>query len=317
MNLKLSHIGISLLISVFTVQSQNTYEIDTSYTINSAYKKYLKQYPDIEIVKPRGFENVIEEADIAYKDLGYRKLHLDAYYNSNKKLKPAIILIHGGGWKSGNKSLMEPMAQHMASKGYACFTVEYRLSLEAKFPSGIFDVKTAIQYVKSNADRFFVDTMKVAVLGCSAGGQMAALIGTTNNNEDFEDAASIYKNSSTVHAIIDVDGILAFKHPKSEEGKVASLWLGGNSEENLETWINASALTHTDQNTPPILFIGSKYDRFQAGREDMIKILNQYNIYNQVENFTNAPHSFWLFHPWFEDTTEYVIKFLDKTFKKI
>ena len=317
MNLKLSHIGISLLISVFTVQSQNTYEIDTSYTINSAYKKYLKHYPNIEIVKPKIFENVLEEKDIAYKDLGYRKLHLDAYYNSNEKLKPAIILIHGGGWKSGNKSLMEPLAQHMASKGFACFTVEYRLSLEAKFPAGILDVKKAIQFVKAKANKFYIDADKVAVLGCSAGGQMAALIGTTNNNEDFEDAASIYKNSSTVHAIIDVDGILAFKHPKSEEGKVASLWLGGNSEENLETWINASALTHTDQNTPPILFIGSKYDRFQAGREDMIKILNQYNIYNQVENFTNAPHSFWLFHPWFEDTTEYVIKFLDKTFKKI
>jgi hypothetical protein len=47
----------------------------------------------------------------------------------------------------------------------------------------------------------------------------------------------------------------------------------------------------------------------------MIKILDQYNIYNQVENSPNAPHSFWLFHPWFEDTVDYVTKFLDKTFK--
>lgn len=315
MNLKLDYIAICFLITVYTVHSQNTYEIDTSYTVYSAFKKYVKQYPEIQIVKPKAFENIIEIKDIEYKDLGYRNLHLDAYYNTNEELKPAIILIHGGGWNSGNKSLMEPMAQQIASKGYACFTIEYRLSLEAKFPAGIFDVKNAIKYVKANAERFYVDTTKVAVLGCSAGGQMAALIGTTNTNKAFEDAASMYNESSSVHAIIDVDGVLAFKHPKSEEGKVASLWLGGNSEENLETWIHASALTHTDKNTPPILFIGSKYDRFQAGREDMIKILDQYNIYNQVESFPNAPHSFWLFHPWFEDTVEHIIKFLETTFK--
>jgi pectinesterase len=210
---------------------------------------------------------------------------------------------------------MEPLAQYIASKGYACFTVEYRLSLEAIFPAGILDVKSAIQFVKTNVDRYFVDTTKVVVLGCSAGGQMAALIGTTNHNKAFEDANNDMDQSSSVQAIIDIDGILAFKHPESEEGESASLWLGGNSDENLETWINASALSHTDQNTPPILFISSKHDRFQAGRDDMIKILDQYNIYNQVENFPNAPHSFWLFHPWFEDTVDYVKKFLDKTFK--
>lgn len=315
MDLKLNYIGICFFVSVLTARSQNTFEIDTSYTIHSAFKKHVKQYPDIQIVKPQGFENVIEEKDIEYKDLGYRKLHLDAYYNTSKALKPAVILIHGGGWKSGNKSLMEPLAQHIASKGFACFTVEYRLSLEAIYPAGIFDVKRAIQFVKANANNFNIDSEKVAVLGCSAGGQMAALIGTTNHNKAFEDTQSAYKQSSSVNAIIDIDGILAFKHPQSEEGESASLWLGGNAEKNLETWINASALTHTDQNTPPILFISSKHDRFQAGRDDMIKILDQYTIYNQVESFPNAPHSFWLFHPWFEDTVDYVTKFLDKTFK--
>lgn len=315
MDLKLNYIGICFFVSVLTAHSQHTFEIDTSYTIHSAFKKYVKQHPDIQIVKPQGFENVIEEKDIEYKDLGYRKLHLDAYYNTSKALKPAVILIHGGGWKSGNKSLMEPLAQHIASKGFACFTVEYRLSLEAIYPAGIFDVKRAIQFVKANANKFNIDSEKVAVLGCSAGGQMAALIGTTNHNKAFEDTQSAYKQSSSVNAIIDIDGILAFKHPQSEEGESASLWLGGNSEKNLETWINASALTHTDQNTPPILFISSKHDRFQAGRDDMIKILDQYTIYNQVESFPNAPHSFWLFHPWFEDTVDYVTKFLDKTFK--
>lgn len=315
MKYKLIYIFICFLISIVTVQSQNTIVIDTSYTVHSAFKKYKKHFPEIEIAKPQKFENVIEKKDVVYKKIGDRKLHLDAFYNNTETLKPAVILIHGGGWSSGNKSLMEPLAQKIASKGYACFAVEYRLSLEAIYPAAIFDVKRAIQFVKANADRFYVDTTKVTVLGCSAGGQMAALIGTTNNNKNFEDEENELIPSSTVNAIIDLDGVLAFKHPESSEGDAASLWLGGNSQENLETWLNASALTHTDQHTPPILFICSMYDRFHAGRDDMIKILDKYNIYSQVESFPKAPHSYWLFHPWFEDTVGYITKFLDKTFK--
>lgn len=315
MRLKLVCISISFFASSFILQSQITYDIDTSYNIISAYKKYIKQYPNIEIADPILDKNIIQISDIVYKDLDYRKLHLDAIYNKDDKLKPAVILVHGGGWKTGNKSLMKPMAKKIAAKGYACFTVEYRLSLEAQFPAAIFDVKDAIKFVKASAEKFNIDSTKVAILGSSAGGQITSLVGTTNNNPSFEDSEDDFKASSSVQAIIDIDGVLAFIHPNSEEDKVASLWLGGNSEEKRGTWIQASALTHADENTPPILFICSKHNRFHAGRDDMIKILDQHSIYNQVETFQDAPHSFWLFHPWFNDTVEYITTFLDKTFK--
>jgi acetyl esterase/lipase len=295
--------------------SQISYPVDTSYTVNSAYNKSVKKFPKIEIVKPDFFENVIEIKDLVYKNIEGRKLHLDAFYNKNEQLKPAVILIHGGGWRSGNKSHMVPMAQHIATKGYACFAVEYRLSPEAIFPAAIFDIKNAIQFIKANSKEFKIDPDKVAILGCSSGGQMAALIGTTNNNKNFEDLDNRYSQSSSVQAIVDIDGVLAFKHPESSEGEMASLWLDGNSCDKLETWMEASAVTHTDKNTPPILFIGSQYPRFLAGKNDMMKILDEYGIYNQVETIENSPHTFWLFHPWFEETVQHVTNFLDKTLK--
>jgi pectinesterase len=312
MKLKAVHISLFFLSVLFA----NAQQIDTSYTVYSSYIKYKKNFPEIEIVKPQTFENVLEKKEIVYKEVGQRKLHIDAFYNTNSEKKPAVILVHGGGWKSGNKSLMEPMAQVIASKGYACFTVEYRLSLEAIYPAGIFDIKQAIQFVKATASTFNVDTTKVAILGCSAGGQMAALIGTTNNISAFEDEESIYNESTAVQAIVDVDGVIAFIHPNSSEGTMASEWLGGNSSEIKETWIQASALTHTNKNTPPILFIGSKYPRFLAGNEEMRQLLNQYSIYNQIEILNESPHSFWLFHPWFHKTTAYIINFLNKTLKE-
>lgn len=312
MKLKLIHIVLFLISNLFV----NGQEIDTSYTVYSSYKKYIKHFSNLEIVQPHTFKNVNEKKNLIYKEIGDRKLHLDAFYNKKNQEKPAVVLIHGGGWKSGNKSHMEPMAQYIASKGYACFTIEYRLSLEAIYPAGIFDVKQAIQYIKLNAKKFHVDKNKVVILGCSSGGQMAALIGTTNNNNLFEDINSPYNQSTSVQAIIDLDGVIAFIHPKSSEGTMASLWLGGTSKEKQNTWLQASALTHVDKNTPPILFICSQYERFHAGRDDMIQILNKYNTYSQVETFSESPHTFWLFYPWFTETVNYITNFLDKTLKQ-
>lgn len=308
---------IVLLLILFcnVILAQSQYKIDTSYTVKSTYNKLIKQYPFITIAKSKKTENVAEIYDLVYDKKQDRDLHLDSYFYKKEKRNPAVIMIHGGGWRSGNKSQMQVMAQEIASKGYSCFAIEYRLSLEAKYPEGIYDIKNAIKFIKDNAVKFHVDPDKIAVLGCSSGGQMAALIGTTNDNLAFEDVQYKSKSSSKVNAIIDVDGILAFKHPESKEGEMASFWLNGSYEENPENWKNASALSHTNKNTPPILFINSSFDRFHAGRDDMIAILNEDNIYSEVKTIEKSPHSFWFYQPWFDEMIMYTTQFLDKIFK--
>lgn len=295
--------------------AQSTYSIDSSYTIKSTYTKLIKKYPFIKIVEETNNKNITQISDVVYSQNKNRALHFDAYYSKIKKRNPAVIMIHGGGWRSGNKNQMKVMAQEIASKGYSCFAIEYRLSLEAKYPEAVYDVKNAIKFIKDNAGKFNVDPDKIAVLGCSSGGQMAALIGTTNGNSTFDDVQNKSKSSSKVNAIINIDGVLSFRHPESSEGEMAAFWLKGTSDENPENWKNASALTHTDKDTPPVLFINSSIPRFHAGRDDMIAILNQNNIYNEVHTIKDSPHSFWFFNPWFDETVLYTTRFLDKVFK--
>ncbi|MFH7000997.1 alpha/beta hydrolase fold domain-containing protein [Flavobacterium bizetiae] len=295
--------------------AQNRYNIDTSYTVKSTYDKLIKKYPFIKIAEANKGANDTQIEDIVYYKEKYRTLHLDAFFTKNKKKNPGIIMIHGGGWRSGNKNQMQILAQEITAEGYSCFVIEYRLSLEAKYPQAIYDVKNAIKFIKDNAKRFRVDPDKIAVLGCSSGGQMAALIGTTNEDLGFEDTSYKSKSSSKVQAIIDIDGILAFKHPESNEGEMAAFWLNGTYQENPENWKQASALSHTNKNTPPILFINSSFERFHAGRDDMIAILNQNKIYNEVKTIQDSPHSFWFFQPWFDETVEYTTQFLDRIFK--
>jgi pectinesterase len=296
------------IILICVIQSsfaQSNYPKDTSYTIVSSLRKDKLKFPFIQIAKVKKDKRVIVENEIVYKEINSRRLHLDAFYKKSKQQHPALVLIHGGGWKSGDKSQMGSIASAMAAKGYSCFAIEYRLSPEAIYPAAVQDIKEAIQFIRKNAKQYNVDASRVVILGCSSGGQLAALIGTTNSTP-----------SSTVQAIIDIDGILAFKHPESEEGKAASLWLGGEYETLPEIWKEASALTHVNEKTPPTLYINSDMPRFHAGRDDMIAILNQFTIYNEIKTIPNAPHSFWFYDSWFNTTVDYSIQFLKKVFNK-
>lgn len=290
---------------------------DTSYTIHSAFKKLHKKYPFIKVVESRLPEGVATDKEVVYKRLGQRKLHLDIFFPKDTgKTYPAVLLIHGGGWRTGDRSLMVPLAQQLAAEGYVTVAVEYRLSLEAPYPAAVHDLKAAVRWLRANAGSYPIDTSKIAAFGTSAGGQLAALLGTTNNMPTLEGEGANAGHSSAVQAIVDVDGVLAFKHPESEEGSMAGQWLGGSYEEAPENWEEASALTHTDENTPPVLFISSSFPRFHAGKNDMIKILDANNIHSEAYTIQDAPHSFWLMHPWFEPTLDYTTHFLDKVFKQ-
>jgi pectinesterase len=313
---KLFVVAYILFASTTLYAQSNSLARDTSFTIHSAFIKEKKKYPFIEIAAPTIPANVSAKKDIVYASVAQRNLHIDIYYpfTKQKKKSAGVLLIHGGGWKSGDKSQNEALAIVLASKGYVAVTAEYRLSAEAQYPAGVHDLKDAVKWMRSNAREYNLNKRQVAVLGTSAGGQLAALLGTTNRSKYFERNGKSTK-ASKVQAIIDIDGVLAFKHPESSEGKVAAEWLGGTPDEKPRVWQEASALTHAGKNTPPILFINSSNPRFHAGQNDFIKKLQPYNIYSEVHTIPDTPHTFWLIHPWFQQTADIIITFLAKIFK--
>ncbi len=273
---------------------------DSSFTNYSELQKVRKKYPEAQLTVPAVKSSVSLAENVIYTSFPGRKLHLDAYLHESIGKKPAVILIHGGGWKSGNKEMMKPLAMAVANKGFNCFAVEYRLSSEARYPAAVEDVLNAIRFLKENADRFNIDPKKIVVLGTSSGGQMASLIGT--------------KYAGQIAAVINIDGILAFNHPDSEEGSAAAAWLGGTLAEKPEIWTEASPLSHVIEKSAPTLFIASQHKRFQAGRQDMIKMLDKYSIYSQTQIIDNSPHTFWMFDPWFDPVVGYITRFINQQF---
>ncbi|TVZ17087.1 pectinesterase [Maribacter sp. MAR_2009_72] len=324
MNLRIVSFVVSVVLAMFSnsLIAQNLEGVtgvrDTSYTTASAFAKDVKNYPHIKLVKEFDFETVKKESDLTYCTLGKRELKLDVFQPKIKSttLRTAVIIIHGGGWRSGNRTQHYPLAQQLANKGYVSFTPEYRLSTEALFPSAVYDLKAVIRWVRKNANKYSVDSEKIVVSGFSAGGELAAFLGTTANKLLFENDNCNSGISSHVNAIIDLDGTLSFVHPESGEGddskrtSAATHWFGYSKAENPGIWKQASPLTYVNEKTPPTLFINSSVARMHAGREDYINILRSNSIYSEVISFETAPHSFVLYTPWFEPTVKGIDNFL-------
>ena len=304
--------------------NENIIPRDTSYTLYSAAKKMYKKFPEARLVTDILPSAVKVKKDIIYKRIGNRKLRLNVYYPAIKSGKyfPGILMIYGGGWRSGDISLSIPMAERLAAKGFVTVTADYRLSIEALYPAAVIDLKTAVRWMRANASEFHIDTDKIAAYGCSAGGELAAFLGTTGNLKKFNQGEYL-DHSSNVEAVVNVDGNLDFTDtnytvPDSNPLKptYAQLWLGSSFKENPKLWKEASPITYVTKNSPPQIFINSAVPRFHAGRDLVIKLLNKYHIYSEVHTLPGTIHTFWLFQPWFEETLRYTIEFLDKTFHK-
>jgi len=300
---------------------------DSSFTAPLTWLKLKKEFPQAKVVDeilPAGLK---PSYGVVYKTLpsspyGQRNLHLDIISPEKPGKYPALLLVHGGGWRSGDRTMEKQMAQQVARHGYVTATVEYRLSPEALYPAAVYDLKAAIRYLRANANKFSIDATRIAISGTSAGGQLAALVGMTSGISKFDKEEANPKSSAKIQAIIDIDGVLDFRDP-NESAKdsdplrpsAGAMWFGGDIRKYPEKWLEASPIIYAGKNTPPILFINSALPRFHAGRDNVIEILNKFNIYTEVHTIPDTPHPFWLFDPWFEPTVNYMVAFLDKTLK--
>ncbi|SDQ17652.1 pectinesterase [Chryseobacterium soldanellicola] len=299
-NRKLTYISIFWIgTSAF---GQSTKPNATPYTNEATYEKLKKKNPFITPIDRPAPHNIKIDKNVEYANINGISLKADVYYPSDQSKKyPGIAMVHGGGWISGSKENEKFMAMELASKGYTVIAIGYRLADVAKYPAGVEDIETGIQWLKKNHAKYSLDKKKMAVLGESAGAQIATLVGVKSKNK--------------INAIVNIDGIVSFIHPEAEESTYASYWLGGDRNVNLKNWTVASPLEYVDKNTPPTLFINSSQPRFHAGRDDMMKKLKSYNIPTEFHEIKDTPHSFWSAEPWFTETLNLTVNFLDKVLK--
>jgi acetyl esterase/lipase len=111
------------------------------------------------------------------KTFAYGKQKFDVYWTKSTKLRPAIVLVHGGYWWGGDRSQMAAWARDLAKRGYVVFSVSYRLSTQDVWPAQRDDVEASVAKIRTNAKKWGVDKSRIVMLGTSAGGQLATMIG--------------------------------------------------------------------------------------------------------------------------------------------
>lgn len=304
---------------------------DTSFTAWSTYVKVRKKHPEVALLHDSTPAGVRELRGVCYTTIkgspyGKRLLRADVFRPDNDTIYPALIMVHGGGWSSGNKQLQIPMAQRIAAHGYVTVPVEYRLTPEAKYPAALHDIKTAIRWVRKNASKLGIDPDRIAISGCSAGAMLATLAGVTNESEQHEGKEEWGEYSSAVQAIVNIDGVATFVSESNIADSYASLakkgvqppnaqWLGGMPRDAQANWNEASALNWITSQSAPICFINSGLTRYSDGRDQLIEQYEQLGIHAEVHIHGIDVHPFWFFEPWATPTIDFTVDFLNRMFK--
>jgi acetyl esterase/lipase len=189
-----------------------------------------------------------------WRDIPFaRKLKLDVYQPLVRPAVgdqyPAVIVIHGGGWRNGDKQdWFVPHNRYIASQGYVVFSIQYRLSGEALWPAQLEDVQAAIRWVKEHAPDYGVDTDRIALMGRSAGGHLALM------------AAYCADEVTRVRAVISLYGVVEMRWPEYEEGSAIVALMGGLPQHKPSEYESATPLNFVRDGLPPTLVIEGGMD---------------------------------------------------------
>lgn len=210
----------------------------------------------------RADEPPVTTHDIVYTKVGDQELKLDlARPASGDGPFPAVLVIHGGAWRGGDKASSRPLLVQFAQRGYVAISPQYRFCPKETFPAQVHDVKAAVRWLRTHAEEYKVDKDHIGATGFSAGGHLALMLGVTGPDDGLEGDASADAPSSRVQAVVNYFGPTELGAPDIPEVSkpLVKDFLGGTPEEKPEAAQKASPVTFTSKDDPPILtFQGTK-----------------------------------------------------------
>ena len=259
--------------------------------------------------------------DIAYLGADRRET-MDVYLppGQTPQPRPAVVIIHGGGWHGGDKASAreQNIADALAGAGYVCASINYELAkksdhlgerLRSIWPRNLHDCKTAVRYLRAHAEDFQIDKQHIGAIGGSAGGHLVAILATTDVKDGFDDASLYTEQSSRIQAVVPMYGV----HDVVAQARTRQNEL---TEADLQLCRSASPVTYVTPDDPPALILHGTKDALVPVEQSEIlhQRLQAANLQSELVIIQDAPHSFHL-QPKQRDLRELVIGFFDKHLK--
>lgn len=253
-----------------------------------------------------GWQNsngAVERTSETFASVEGQTLKLDIYQSRMKaeKLRPAIVVVHGGSWNAGERGDYPRWNEWLAGQGYVVFDVDYRIRPQPNWQTATGDVKCAVSWVKANASRYGVDAARIALLGRSAGGHLA-LLAAYSTGEALLAPSCANASDSSVHAVVALyaptDLQWSYEHPANERvldgPRRIRDFTGGTPASAAATIKLASATSHVNAQTPPTLLMHGGRDQLVRD-ENMLLLaerLRQQRVSHRALLIPYAQHGF-------------------------
>lgn len=205
---------------------------------------------------------ITRQYDLVYTTADKSELKLDIVRPAaDGEPLATIIVIHGGGWRGGNKESNRRVLDQFAEKGFVAVSPQYRLVPKAIFPAQVHDVKAAVRWLKANAAKYRIDPDRIGAMGFSAGGHLALMLGSTDDKDGLEGNLPPVGPNTKIRAVVnyfgptdlDADDIPEVSKP------LVDAFLGGPVADKKKEASQASPLDLINSGDAPILtFQGTK-----------------------------------------------------------
>jgi acetyl esterase/lipase len=293
----------TLIITIFILVTctGNKAKYDRPLTAPSGYinETFLKISYGLGILDLIDTEPTVPDDISVFKNIEYKKadtisLQLDVYRDKSLKTPaPVLIFIHGGAWRTGKRADYLPYLIAYAKKGYVTASISYRLVKTAPFPAAAQDVHCAIKWIKLHAQEYGIDSNKIALVGGSAGGHLAMLIGYGGSEPLFSEGCEIDSVDAKVNAIVDLYGPTDLTTSYAQSTYQVKDFMNTTYDENPGMYKTASPRFHISSDDPPtLIFQGTIDSLVPVSQSDSLAIwLETAGVPHEYHRLKGWPHT--------------------------
>ena len=198
--------------------------------------------------------------DLPFKQVDDIELKLDLYLPARRSPVPVVVWVAGGGWKQMGKGSCARLAAWLADEGFCVAGIEYRVSGQARFPAQIRDCKSAVRWLRANAEQYGLDGQNIGAWGDSAGGHLVQLLGSTAGVAEFEEPGTNADRGSEVQAVCAFYGPSDLTDLPAGHAPLQQL-LGKDPDQDRERATWASPLYYVNEDSAPHLLAHGDADQ--------------------------------------------------------